>query len=130
MRRLAAFAAVLCFATIPRAFTFAQAPNAASGTVKPGTYDLELTTGGGVLQGTLALTAAGDSLTAKIHVGDHDAPPVRSLTRTGNHLVLDLGEAGLNVVYQLDFDGDTVKGRFTFNGDPGFVTGKRRAAGK
>ena len=130
MLRLAAVAAALLFATIPAIPASAQAPNAASGTVKPGLYDLELAMGGGVLQGTLLLTATGDSLTAKLHVGDHDAPPVRSLTRTGSHLVLNLGAQGTNVVYQLDFDGDAVKGSFTFNGDPGFVTGKRRAAAK
>jgi hypothetical protein len=130
MPRLAALAAALLLAAIPFAPAFSQAPKPASGTVKPGVYDLELAMGGGVLQGTLALTATGDSLTAKLHVGEHDAPPVRSLTRAGSHLVLTLGGEGTTVVYQLDFDGDAVKGSFTFNGDPGFVSGKRRAAGQ
>ena len=129
MFRLAALAATLLLATVPATAAIAQAPKP-SGTVTPGTYDLELAMGGGVLEGTLLLTANGDSLTAKLRVGDHDAPPVRSLTRTGSHLALTLGAPGTNVVYQLDFDGDAVKGSFTFNGDPGFVTGKRRVADK
>jgi hypothetical protein len=130
MLRHAAVAAALFLSTVAPTPAAAQASKAASGTVKPGTYDLELAIGGGVLPATLMLTAAGDSLTAKLHVGEHDAPPVRGLTRTGSHLVLNLGGDGMNVVYQLDFDGDAVKGSFTFNGDPGFVTGKRRTGDK
>ena len=130
MLRLAGLAVAVLFAIAPVTVAAAQAAKPSSATVKPGTYDLELTMGGGVLGGTLLLTATGDSLTAKLRVGDHEAPPVRSLTRTGSHLALTLGAPGTNVVYQLDFDGDAVKGSFTFNGDPGFVTGKRRAADK
>ena len=131
MRRLARFAAVVVVAAVPLATptvtASAQGTKAAAGTVKPGTYDLELAMGGGTLPGTLVLSAAGDSLTATMHVGDHDAP-VRGLKRTGGHLVIDVGAEGMTVVYQLDFDGDAVKGTFTYNGDPGLVSGKRRAA--
>lgn len=127
MIRFVRLAAALVLAALPITAASAQTSKARSGTIKPGTYDLELAVGGGTLAGTLTLTAVGDSLAAKIHVGEHDAPAVRRLTRTGNHLALELGGEGMNVSYQLDFDGDAVKGSFTFNGDPGFVTGKRRA---
>ena len=131
MPRLAALAAALLIVALPIAAAPAQstkaaAPSAAAGTIRPGVYDLELAIGGGILQGTLELTAAGDSLTAKLHVGDHEPPPVRSLTRTGSRIVLNVGGEGMKVIYELNFDGDGVSGTFTFNGDPGLVTGKRR----
>ena len=128
MLRIARLAAVLLIAAVPCATASAQAPK--TGTVKPGTYDLELEMGGGTLPATLVLTAVGDSLAVKLNVGDHEAPPVRSLTRTGSHLSIALGTVGTNVLYQLDFDGDAVKGSFTYNDQPGFLTGKRRAPGK
>jgi len=93
--------------------------------IRPGTYDLEVAFGGGILQGTLALTAIGDSLTAKLHVGEHE-PAIRTLTRDGSHVVLNAGGDGMSLVYDLKFDGDAVSGSFTFNGDQGLVTGKRR----
>lgn len=130
MSRLATFAVVLAFVTSPLA-AFAQAPNAsppvATSSVRPGMYDLEIAVGGGVINGTLELTAAGDSLTAKLHVGDHE-PPVQSLTRNGSHVVINVGGAGMKIVYDLTFAGDAVNGTLTYNGDPGFVTGKRRKA--
>ncbi len=128
MTRLTLVAVALILAASPIATSRAQAPArpaTASGAVRPGTYDLELAMGGGTLQGTLVVAAAGDSLTARLHVGDHDAP-VRSLTRKGPRVTLDVGGEGMKVVYDLTFDGDAVSGSFTFNGDPGFVTGKRR----
>jgi hypothetical protein len=106
-----------------------SATKAAAGTstsIQPGTYDLELAFGGGVMPGTLVITAVGDSIAAKVNVGDHAPPPVRRITRTGTHLTIDLGDAGVSVVYDLDFNGDAVAGKFTFNGDPGLVSGKRR----
>jgi hypothetical protein len=93
--------------------------------IRAGTYDLEVAFGGGVMQGTLALTAIGDSLTAKLHVGEHD-PAIRSLTRDGSHVVLNASGEGMSLVYDLKFDGDALSGSFTFNGDQGLVTGKRR----
>jgi len=40
--------------------------------------------------------------------------------------VIEAGNDGVSVVYDLKFDGDAVAGKFTFNGDPGLVSGKRR----
>jgi hypothetical protein len=130
MPRVAALAATLLFLSLPRAAVVAQGPNTSraatpSAAIRPGTYDLEVEYGGGVLQGTLVLAASGDSLTATLHVGEHE-PPVRRLTRNGAHLVVTAGAEGMDVIYQLDFNGDTVKGVYTFNGAPGSVTGKRR----
>lgn len=126
--RLSLFAVLLAVAASPHAGS-AQAPNAspAAGTsaIHPGTYDLEIAFGGGVIKGTLELTAVGDSLTAKLHVGDHE-PSFRSLTRNGSHVVINVGEAGTKIVYDLTFGADAVNGTLTYNGDPGFVTGKRR----
>ena len=98
----------------------------AAGTIKTGTYDIELAIGGGVIIGTLEIAPAGDSVTAKIGVGDHAPPPVRRIKRTGTSLTIEAGDAGVSVIYDLTFDGDAVNGKFTFNGDPGLVTGKRR----
>ena len=130
MSRLVTFAAVLALAASPPTVS-AQAPNAsppvATSAVRPGTYDLEIAFGGGVIKGTLELTVAGDSLAAKLHVGDHD-PPVQSLTQTGSHVVINVGGAGMKIVYDLTFAADAVNGTLTYNGDPGFVTGKRRKA--
>lgn len=126
----AILAAALFICVAPLTVTRPQAPKATSTAVapseiRPGTYDLDLAIGGGVLQGTLTLTAAGDSLTGALHVADHDVP-VRNLTRKGSTLVFDAGGEGMKVAYNIKFDGDSVSGSFTFNGDPGFVTGKRR----
>ena len=98
----------------------------APATIQAGTYDLELAFGGGIMPGTLVITTVGDSLAAKVNVGDHAPPPVRRITRKGAHLTIDLGDAGVSVLYDLDFNGDAVAGKFTFNGDPGLVSGKRR----
>ena len=132
MSRIANVAVALLVTALPLAAASAQssksATAAAATTIRTGVYDLELATGGGTLQGALELRAIGDSLAAKVHVGDHEAPPVNSLTRTGSHVVMRLGGEGMKVVYDLTFDGDAVSGTFTFNGDPGLVTGKRRKA--
>jgi hypothetical protein len=102
-----------------------KAPTTATSAIRPGTYDLEVAFGGGVMQGTLELTTSGDSLTAKLHVGEHE-PPVRSITRKGTHLLVDAGAEGMQLAYDFQFDGDAVSGSFTLNGDAGLVTGKRR----
>ena len=104
----------------------AKAAASTPATIQPGTYDLELAFGGGVMPGTLVITTAGDSISVKVNVGDHAPPPVRRITRKGAHLTIDLGDAGMNVLYDLDFTGDAVTGKFTFNGDPGLVSGKRK----
>jgi hypothetical protein len=128
--RIATLAATLLFgaaaasAQTPTTATSSKA--AAAGTIKPGTYDIELAIGGGVLAGTLEITTVGDSLGAKITVGDHAPPPVRKIKRSGSNLTIEAGDVGVSVNYDLTFDGDAVGGKFTFNGDPGLVTGKRR----
>lgn len=121
---LAALNARVVSAQAP-ASTSASAPKTAATGIRPGTYDLEVAFGGGVIQGTLELTAVRDSLTAKLHVGEHE-PPVRSITRKGTHLLVDAGAEGMQLAYDFQFDGDAVSGSFTFNGDAGLVTGKRR----
>jgi hypothetical protein len=108
----------------------ASAPKViAAGTpaIRAGTYDLEVAFGGGVMQGTLQLIPVGDSLAAKMHVGEHD-PQVRSMTRKGAQLTLamDMGGEGMTLIYDFKFDGDALTGSFKYNGDPGLVTGKRR----
>lgn len=129
--RIAPFAAALLLIA-PAAFVQAQSPAAAAhkpaaaGSIRPGTYDIELAIGGGVLKGTLELTAIGDSLAAKIGVGDHAPPPIRSIKRNGTQLAINAGDTGVDVAYDLRFDGDAVTGKFTFNGDPGLISGKRR----
>ena len=126
--RLSIFAVLFAVAASPLAGS-AQVPNAPpearTSAVHPGTYNLEIAFGGGVTKGTLELTAAGDSLTAKLHVGDHE-PPIRSLTRNGSHVVINAGGAGAKIVYDLTFVADAVHGTLAYNGEPGFVTGNRR----
>ena len=95
-------------------------------TIQTGIYDIELAIGGGTLPGTLELKPAGDSLRAVIKVGDHNPPPVTRITRNGSQLTIAAGAEGVNVEYRLTFTGDALTGTFTFNGDPGLVSGKRR----
>jgi hypothetical protein len=104
----------------------AKPPAAAqSSTILPGTYDLEIAFGGGVMDGTLVIAMVGDSLDAKLTVGEH-APPIKSVVRKGSHLTLSGKGDGVDVAYELDFSGDALVGKFTFNGDGGAVTGTRR----
>ena len=120
MRRfLSILAMLLGCATAARA-------QAAGTTIRPGTYDLEITFGGGTLEGTLVLTQTGDSLGAKLMVGGHDSP-VHLARRNGASIVLE-SDPGISIRYQLEFQGDAVKGTFLYDGEPGSVTGKRRGA--
>ena len=97
---------------------------AQASTIRPGTYDLEIVYGGGTLTGTLVLTPVGDSLAAKLNVGDHDSP-VQRVVRNGSQLTLT-GADGMRLLYVLRFAGDSVSGRFTFSDADGTVAGKRR----
>ena len=130
--RLATFVVAALLVGAPAAFAQAPAASAAAkspanaGPIQLGTYDIELAIGGGTLAGSLELKQIGDSLAATIKVGDHNPPPIKSLTRTGSQLDITAGDTGTNVVYKIKFAGDAVSGTFTFNGDPGFVSGKRR----
>lgn len=130
-RMLLAAAVAALFVSAPlRAQSASTAPAAAkppdrAGGVQAGTYDLELAFGGGTMAGTLVITTVGDSTNAKLLVGDH-APPIKSVTRNGSHLTLSGSGDGADVRYDLQFSGDALVGKFTFNGDIGAVTGKRR----
>lgn len=93
--------------------------------IQAGTYDIELAFGGGTMAGTLVIKTVGDSLDAKLLVGEH-SPPINSITRKGSQLTLAGKGEGIDVRYDLQFSGDALIGKFTFNGDGGGVTGKRR----
>ena len=119
---------LLSWGAIGRAQTPAPAATPAlvrtSTAIRPGTYDLEVAFGGGVLDGTLVITSAGDTLRARLAVGGHDSPvhPVRT---QGAELILESGP-GLQVRYQLQFKGDSLSGSFTYDGEAGTVAGRRR----
>ena len=130
MVRLLAVAAAVILVNAP---VSAQAPSTnASGPatsspreIKVGVYDLEIAFGGGTMTGLLTIKQVNvDSLTAALQVGDHEPPPVRKLVRRGSTLHLEAGTEGVNVIYDLEFTNDFVNGKFTFNGDPGLVSGK------
>lgn len=92
--------------------------------IQAGTYDLQITFGGGVLEGTLTIRFIGDSLDAKLLVGDHESP-VHPTRRDGARLTLESGP-GMQVRYTLTFAGETVTGSFTYDGSEGTVAGRRR----
>ncbi len=96
--------------------------------IKPGTWDLEIVFGGGILEGRLELTTSGDSLVAKLFVSDHQSP-VRAGAREGNKLALVSTAPGMDVGYKLEFDGDTMTGTFRYDSQDGTVKGKRRPPG-
>ncbi len=103
-----------------------SAQNHGAETIRTGTYNLQIVFGGGVMDGTLTLAQTGDSLTARMKVGDHDSP-VRAGERKGNRLALESSAPGVAVHYDLEFKGDQVTGSFTFNGDKGTVSGKLKS---
>ena len=115
MFRVACILALLAGTTTARAQT---------SSIRPGTYDLEVAFGGGIINGTLVLTRSGDSLAARLQVGEHESP-VHPTRPQGTRLVLE-GNPGVQIRYQLDFKGDEVTGSFTYEGEGGTVTGKRR----
>lgn len=130
MLRLLAIATAVVLSSAPAS---AQAPSAnaakptasSSGEIKAGVYDLEIAFGGGTMPGLLTIQQVNaDSLTATLKVGDHEPPPVRKLVRRGSALHLEAGGDGSSVIYELQFTSDAVNGTFTFNGDPGLVSGK------
>jgi hypothetical protein len=126
--RLTTIAAAIVLAATPviaQAQSSAAKPAASPATIKPGVYDLDIAFGGGTMTGLLTIKAVNaDSLTASLQIGDHQPPPVRKLMRNGSALHLEAGGDGVNVIYDLQFTTDTVNGKFTFNGDPGLVSGK------
>ena len=50
----------------------------------------------------------------------------KSVTRQGSQLTLSGAGDGIDIRYDLQFSGDAVTGKFTFNGEPGTLTGRRR----
>jgi hypothetical protein len=104
----------------------AQAQTADTTTIAAGTYELSVAFGGGLLEATLEIAYVRDSMTAVLKLGDHESP-VKAGARRGNKLTLEPKSAGTDVRYELEFSGATVKGTFTYQGDTGTVTGKRRA---
>lgn len=90
--------AVLAAATVPAAHAQQTQPAA----IQPGTYDLDVTFGGGLMTATLHVTTTGDSLAVTLHVADH-ASPVRAGQRQGNRLVLESTVPGMDVRYELEF---------------------------
>ena len=113
--------------TLIAALAVATVGQAQTSSIRTGTYDLEIAFGGGVINSVLVLTPAGDSLAARLQVGDHDSP-VRATRPQGSRLILE-GSQGVQVRYQLEFKGDEVTGSFTYEGDVGTLTGKRRRSG-
>ena len=96
--------------------------------VRTGTYDLTLVFGGGNLPATLDIGYKGDTVTATLKLSEHQSP-VRAGKRTGNKLTLEPTSPAMDVRYELEFNADDVKGTFTFNGQDGTLTGKRRRSG-
>lgn len=113
--------ALACFAPSAKAQSQPRA-------IQAGTYDLKLTYGGGLVDATMELGYKGDSVTVVLKLGDHQSP-VKPGARTGTKLILEPTSPGMDVRYELDFAGDTVKGKFRFNGEEGAVTGTRRKQG-
>lgn len=133
MHRLA-FALLLSVAPVaPLALANAQgaapAPATASrpsSSIRAGTYDLEIIFGGGTLEGTLEVKPAGDSLLTTLFVSGH-VSPVKPTKRQGGRLTLESTTAALPIRYDLEFKGDDVSGTFTYDGQAGSVSGRRRA---
>jgi hypothetical protein len=123
MLRTMLLAAMLAVAAQP-----VRAQPTPSSSIRAGTYDLEIVFGGGTLEGKLEIRTSGDSLVAKMNVGDHESP-IRAGERKGNRLALVSASPGVQLHYDLEFSGDAVKGTFTYDGQSGSVSGKRRPAG-
>ena len=130
MFRILTIATAIVVAATPAAAQ-AQSATAAkpaantSGEIKAGVYDLEIAFGGGTMPGLLTVKQVNaDSLAATLKVGDHEPPPVRKLVRRGSSLRIEAGGDGVSVIYDLEFASEAVNGKFTFNGDPGIVSGK------
>lgn len=127
-RILRAFVPMLLLASVAAAQTTTQ-PARPAGNVTPGTYILEIAFGGGILEGVLTVPVAKDSASLVMMVGGHQSP-VQQTKRQGNLLVLDNKTPDQQFHFELTFDGESVKGAFTFGDGGGTVTGRRRAPGK
>ena len=102
-------------------------PARPAGTIQPGTYDLAITFGGGIMEGELQIASVrGDSVAMLLKVGGHDSP-VRATQRRGNRLVLESTVPGMTIRYDLEFRADSVVGPFRYGDGEGSVAGRRRA---
>ena len=104
----------------------AQSAAPARSSIEPGTYDLEIVFGGGTVPGVLEIGRVHDSLTVALHVGDHESSVIITEQR-GNRLTLANRLPGTSIRFQLEFTGDTVAGEFSFEEQPGKLTGRRRS---
>ncbi len=95
--------------------------------IRSGTYDLEITYGGGTMEGSLEIAILHDSTAVTLRIGDHISP-VGPTLRKGNRLVLDNTAPGDVIHYDLLFRADSVTGPFTFGENAGSVAGRRRAS--
>jgi hypothetical protein len=134
MKRALFFIAVAALTHLAAPGAIAQSGSATPAKASPadtgiqaGTYELSVTYGGGLLEATLEIAYVRDSLTAVLKLGDHESP-VKPGARRGNRLTLEPKSPAVNVRYELEFSGANVKGTFTYQGEPGNVTGKRRAS--
>lgn len=131
MRRLL-FALLLTLSPAALASAQAGAPTRASrqasGPIRAGTYDLEIVFGGGAMEGTLEVQSGSDSLVTTLHVSGH-VSPAKPTKRQGSRLTLESTTAALPIRHDLEFRGDEVSGTFTYYGQPGAVSGRRRARG-
>lgn len=121
MLRIATILAVALAAIAPPAQAQPRA-------IQPGTYDLSMTYGGGLIPATMEVGYKGDSITVVLKLGDHQSP-VKPGARTGNKLILEPASPSMDVRYELEFTGETVTGKFKFNGEDGTLTGRRRKQG-
>lgn len=103
----------------------AAAAQAADRPIRAGTWDLAITFGGGNLDAILEIAYKGDTVSADLKLGDHGSP-VRAGKRTGNKLTLEPTSPAMNLRYELEFNGDEVKGTFVYDGQNGELTGKLR----
>lgn len=131
MKRALSLLAVALLTQIPGTEARAQATRtaqAADTVIQAGTYELSIAFGGGLLEATLEIGFVKDSLTAVLKLGDHGSP-VKAGARRGNKLTLEPTSPGMDVRYELEFAGPAVKGTFTYQGQTGTLTGKRRTTG-
>ena len=120
MRPLPTIVALLLAATASASAqteTTAKAPSshAASDTARMGTYDLEVTTDGGTLVGSLTVKRDANGLTGDLTVGGNK-PALKSFVREGDHYVLSGGHGTYTITYTLKFSNDSLGGTFKMSG--------------
>jgi hypothetical protein len=121
MSRIGALAVVALLTLAPALRAQSAAPTRA---IQPGTYQLAITFGGGIMPGSLTISYVRDSLKAGMIVGEHESP-VKTGAQQGNTLVLDAASPAVKIRYDLTFRGDSVSGTFVYEGQSGLVAGKR-----